>query len=87
MTIKEYRLNMQANDLRELDAIHHIHLQAWTNRAVKATKGKRGTPRFKRFTEFFNFRQKEDELLGRVYKPSKIASRIAAWEREKHGRE
>lgn len=81
--MKEYRLNMKAQSLRQLDELYHIHLQAWTNHVVKATKGKKHIPKFKNFDSFFNFKSKEDELLQRVYKPSSIAARLVAYEREK----
>lgn len=88
VTLPEYRWRMKAANLRNLDKIHYIHLQSWTNRQVKAAR-RNGSPVYKRFRQFFNFEKEEKKLLEKEKKEKGGAERIRrfiAWkEGEKNG--
>ncbi|EOI00673.1 hypothetical protein UAY_01776 [Enterococcus moraviensis ATCC BAA-383] len=64
MTPYEYELRMFACQLRRLDQEFNAHMQAWTTRQIKATKGKRQEPYYKDFKQFFDYEKREKELLG-----------------------
>lgn len=85
MTPREYRLKSKAYELRRLDKERDIHLQAWINEAAKAKKkaGKGLKPKWSKFDQFFNFKQYEDAMLGRVYKVSTISQRLIEFRRMK----
>lgn len=83
MSMRDYRIRCKAAALEQLDRERDIHLQAWKNQAAKATKkvgkGKLQSV-YPNFEAFFNFKKHEDEILERVYKPSKLAQRMMDWE-------
>lgn len=64
MTIKEYRLRMEAYQIKEVNVYKHLALQAWFNQAVQATSGskKNPKPKYKRFNQFFD----AEEEINRV---------------------
>lgn len=66
MTLSEYETRMKAFSLKTLDRLHEMHIQAWLNQKVKATKtqGKKEVPMYKTFEDFFNYKEKENEILG-----------------------
>lgn len=66
MTMNEYHIRLLAYQLKRLDEQHAIHLQAWANNQITATKvkGKRTEPYFKEFKKFFDFEKLEKELLN-----------------------
>ena len=55
MTLTHYYILMKSVGLRLVDKQRDLHLQAWLNVQVKATKqkGKKTVPYFKTFDEFF----------------------------------
>lgn len=46
---------MKAVSLRQVDDDYRTHAQAFLNVCAKATKGKKGTPVYKRFKDFFDY--------------------------------
>ncbi len=83
MTLREYDLRLRAYKEVLVDKYELVHLQAWTNRLVKQKKDKKGTPRFKKFEEFFsreNFKPKKD--LSRCYE---VTERIMEYQRRNNG--
>lgn len=72
MTLKEYRLRMLAQELREVDEEYKRHEMAFLQQAVQATE-KNGNPKFKKFKDFFDY-QKEinDVLQGTAFEREQI---------------
>lgn len=66
LTLKEYGLMMKAAKLKRLDQEYFIHLQAFKNQEIKATKkvGKQEKMVYKNFNEFFPYQKLENEILG-----------------------
>lgn len=66
MTLYEYEMRMKASNLRSVDREYEIHLQAWANWNVQATKksGKKRAPVFKTFKQFFDFKKAESKILN-----------------------
>ncbi|WP_239458359.1 hypothetical protein [Faecalicoccus pleomorphus] len=65
LTIPEYNLLMQAVELKAVDDAYLIHLQAFKNFEVQATKksGKRRRPVYDRFSKFFDYDRAVREVL------------------------
>ncbi|MGJ0706424.1 hypothetical protein [Enterococcus avium] len=63
VTLRHYFQMMKAARLRELDNEQNIHLMAWKNREIEATKDK-GKYVYTRFDDFFKADKRKDELLG-----------------------
>ncbi len=75
LTIPEYRLLMEAANLKRIDTDYRNHLQAYLNFAVKAEKkkGKHGSvPVYKKFEQFYNY-EKEIEKATKPNKQSRFA--------------
>lgn len=51
----EYELMMKACRLRQVDEEYRAHEQAFLAVVAKATKGKKHTPVYRRFTDFFDY--------------------------------
>jgi hypothetical protein len=64
VTLRHYVRLMKAQRLRALDKELEIHLQAWKNREIEATKGSRYV--FTQFDKFMDFTKRESELLERT---------------------
>lgn len=67
MTLYEYGMRMKALRLRQIDREYEIHLQAWANHNVQATKrqGKdKAVPVFKTFKQFFDYEKRIEEVTG-----------------------
>lgn len=66
MTLKEYRLRMKASRLIQLDEEYLVARMAWMNREIQATKrvGKRYDPIYKTFKSFFDYENKQAQILG-----------------------
>lgn len=63
MTLQEYRLRHKAHIKQYLEKETLIHLQAYKNREVKATKdGKKYV--FAGFSDFYDVKSRQRELLG-----------------------
>lgn len=75
---------MHAYRLRRLDEIYDMHLQAWLNHAVTATKkrGNKQEPKYKKFDDFFDYekelRKIEGEETREITSEFKNMARIAA---------
>lgn len=70
LTIAEYKLLMEAAQLKQVDADYRNHLQAFLNFAVKAEKktGKnKSKPVYSKFKQFYNY----EEELRKVTKKDK----------------
>lgn len=67
MTFWEYQLRMKAYRMRMVDTEYLIYLQAWVNRGVNAEKknGKKTIPVYKEFTEFFDYEDRINQVLGK----------------------
>ena len=67
MTIPEYKLLMKAVELRSIDDAYMVHLQAFKNFEVKATKkvGTKRKPVYDRFEKFFDYRKLVRKVLGK----------------------
>lgn len=66
MTLYEYEMRMKAFELRRVDREYEIHLQAWSNWNVQATKRsgkKKRVPVFKFFRQFFDYEKAEAAVL------------------------
>lgn len=64
MTIVEYRLRMEAYQLKQVDRQESLALQAWFNQSVQATTGskKNPQPKFKLFEQFFDKKAEVDQI-------------------------
>lgn len=67
MTIYEYDIRMTAHNLAMVDKKMEIHLQAWVNQQVQATResGKKSVPVFDRFDKFFDYQKELDLVVGK----------------------
>ena len=63
MTLHEYALRMCAMQLKELDKVKDMHLQAWINRQSKAAD-KKGKSVYKSFNDFFDAEKEERKIRG-----------------------
>ena len=66
LLLSEYQLLMKAHALKQVDKEYEMHLQAWLNQRAKDTKpkGKKTVPVFRKFDEFFNYKEREQQILG-----------------------
>lgn len=68
MTIREYRLLMKANNLKNIDRDYRVHQLAWLTNAARATKsagkGKR-RPVYAKFSQFLITKMLSDRRLER----------------------
>lgn len=66
ITIREYRLLMKANNLKNVDRDYRVHQLAWLTNAARATKsagkGKR-CPVYAKFSQFFDYRNAVRQAL------------------------
>ncbi len=74
MTITEYELRLKAYRLKRLDEQEMVHLQAWTNWQVQATKqqGKKKVSVYPSFKKFFDKEKLENNILGIQTQESKL---------------
>lgn len=63
LEIPEYKLLMKAADLRQVDDEYRTHEQAFLTVVARARKGKRGTPVYKRFRDFFDYEAAVKKIL------------------------
>lgn len=82
MTLDEYYLRMEASQIRRVKELEKLHLQAFLNQSVQATKGstKNPKPKYPKFSDFFNaeksIRKIRQEFEGENYKPIKTEDEI-----------
>jgi len=57
---------MKAYQLKRIDQEYDMHLQAWLNHVVTASKeqGKKQVPVFKKFEDFFDYEKRLKEVIG-----------------------
>lgn len=57
-------MRMRAFNLARVDKEYDMHLQAWLNHAVTATKeqGKKQVPVYKKFQDFFDYEKRLKEI-------------------------
>ena len=84
LSIEEYNLKMKVYQLKRLDIEYFIHLQAWTN-AVAKNRKKNGSPQFSNFKQFFNYEERQNEILGKKKTFSNINRRVIEYERGQNG--
>lgn len=72
MTLYEYEVRLLAFQLKRLDKERDIYLQAWVNRDVESTKGKKSEPYYKEFNKFFNYEEREKLILGKSLIDEKV---------------
>lgn len=70
MTFEEYRLLMEAAQLRQIDMDYRNHLQAWLTFSAQATDRK-GKPIYKKFNKFYDYEEQLDSTKGE--KKSKLS--------------
>ena len=65
MLLSEYQLRMKAYQLSRVDREYELHLQAWLNQQAQATKskGKKAVSVFGTFNDFFNYEERENEIV------------------------
>lgn len=78
MTLCEYHIAIKASALKALDHERDIHLQAYLNMSVQATKqrGKKSIPVYPRFGDFFNYDERKNEILGVESKENERENKI-----------
>jgi len=86
LTLYEYQARMYAYRLNEVDRLHDMHLQAWLNNQVTATKeqGKKQVPVYRKFGEFFDYKKqlksvevgKSNELSDKYKRMAQVAKRV-----------
>lgn len=76
MTIAEYRLLMEAVQLKQVDIDYRNHLQAFLNFAVKAErkagKGK-SKPVYRKFKKFYDYEKEQEKIKKTGYKKSRFS--------------
>ena len=66
MTLAEYNLRLEAYSLKMVETQNNLAMQAWFNQQVQATtKGKHPKPKFKKFQDFFDREEAEQEVRER----------------------
>ena len=69
MTLAEYQLRMEAYSLQQIKIQERLHLQAFLNKTVQATKGSKKHPKpyYEKFEQFFDAQKwsiKLDRLMN-----------------------
>ncbi len=64
MTLYEYDLLITGHNLCEVDEMRKLHMQAFLNRQIEATKDKKGTPLYRSFDDFFNYKKELDRITN-----------------------
>ena len=79
LTPREYSLMIQAVQLKRVDREYEIHLSAWMNQQVQATKkrGKKTVPIYKNFSEFFDY----EGRVSSIIKPKKEEKELSKLEK------
>lgn len=78
LTLYEFELLMKAYQLTRLDREHDIYLQAYLNFVATSMKqvGKKSVPVYPTFDKFFNYKQRENELLNTTKERKNNLSRL-----------
>jgi hypothetical protein len=61
---------MKAHALKQIDKEYDMHLQAWLNNQVKATKevGKKYVPIYEKFKDFFDYEERINQVQSKKKK-------------------
>ena len=75
MTVAEYQLRMEAYSLQQIKIQERLHLQAFLNQTVQATKGSKKHPKpyYEKFEQFFDAQKMVDKVRS-AYEPDYIPS-------------
>lgn len=75
--MKEYELRMRAYQLQQIDKEADMHMQAWLNHQVTATKesGKKQVPVYRKFKDFYDYESRLNEVLA-PHKSSKVSPQM-----------
>ena len=65
MTIREYRLLMKANNLKNVDRDYRVHQLAWLTNAARATKSAGKGKKRPVYAKFFDYRNAVRQALGK----------------------
>src|SRR5699024_12436951 len=78
LTLYEYEARMHAYKLSQVDKERDMHLQAWLNYQVTATKesGKKQVPVFKSFKEFYNYERNLKEIESHMNETNKLSDDV-----------
>lgn len=81
MSFYEYRIRMEAYNLRQFDTEFHLHELAWLNREVKAERksGKKTKPVYRTFKQFFDYEKILDRFKGKKEKQDETNSAAARY--------
>lgn len=75
MTLSEFTLKVEAYNLREVDRMEKVHVQAFLNQAVQATTGgKKPKPVYDRFSKFYDTQKEIDKVRTKFEKDYKQKS-------------
>lgn len=89
MTIPEYRILIEAYQLRYVDKRLLIHEQAWANQMAKATKkiGSSYESAFRTFKDFYDYDAEIETIMSGVVKKTKESKieRFAKYMKKKGG--
>lgn len=74
----EYEARMHAYKLERIDKERDMHMQAWLNQQVKATKekGKKQVPIFKNFKEFYDYEKNISDIENHMSKTEDISDKL-----------
>ena len=64
MTIAEYKLRKRGHVMKQLEREQELYLQAYLNRAVKATDRNGKSYVYKEFTDFYDEAKRKNAVLG-----------------------
>lgn len=91
-TLYEYQMRMRAHRLTRIDKEYDMHMQAWLNHLVTATKeqGKKHVPVYKDFKSFFDYKKalasvEDDSSKKRLTNKQRLLAKAAAFINQKGG--
>ena len=87
-TLFEYQMKMKAYNLKRVDIERDMHLQAWLNHQVTATKevAKKHVPVYKNFTDFFDYEKRIKEIENPTKKLNPQQRKMAYLARRANGK-
>jgi hypothetical protein len=71
LTLDEYEQLIQAYELKTVDKMYFVHVQAFLNRNVKAEKRvskSKSRPVYDKFEKFFDYKKEVDNVLNKKQK-------------------
>ena len=75
LTLPQYRLLMEAAQLKQVDMDYRNHLQAFLNFVVKAEKktGKKSKPVYNKFEKFYNYEKELKKVKNKGSEKSRFS--------------